>query len=92
VFQDIWAIVVLALQPNLDSPQVGPILASFGGIILLAAGATVVAHTALKVGFSWVAKQPATVLVASLAWCFAVVIVGINIDVALESAFGIHPD
>jgi Kef-type K+ transport system membrane component KefB len=91
VFQDIWAIVVLALQPNLDSPQVGPIFASFGGIVLLAAAATLVAHTALKVGFSWVAKQPATMLVASLAWCFAVVIGGVNIDAALESGFGIHP-
>ena len=91
VFQDIWAIVVLALQPNLDSPRLGPIVASFGGIMLLAAAATLMARTVLKAGFGWVAKQPATVVVASLAWCFAVVIAGINIDALLDSAFGIHP-
>ena len=88
VFQDIWAIIVVALQPNLDSPAAGPILASFAGIGLLAALARLVARAALGTGFGWIAKQPATILVASLAWCFAVVLVGINFDTALDWAFG----
>ncbi|HEX5631482.1 MAG TPA: cation:proton antiporter, partial [Acidimicrobiia bacterium] len=91
VFQDIWAIVVLALQPNLDSPQVGPILASFAGIAVLGVIAALIARTLLRRSFSWVAKQPATVLVASLAWCFGVVIAGINLDEILDAVLGVHP-
>ena len=91
IFQDVWAIVVLALQPNLDSPRVGPIAASLAGIALLGVLALIVARTALERGFSWVAKQPATVLVASLAWCFGVVIAGINLDEALSRTLGIAP-
>jgi len=91
VFQDIWAIIVLALQPNLDSPQVGPIAASLGGIILLGVVAAIVARTLLKHGFAWVAKQPATILVAALAWCFGVVIAGINVDEAFHRLFDLSP-
>jgi len=91
IFQDVWAIVVLALQPNLESPRLGPIAASLAGIALLGVVAMVIARTALMRGFSWVAKQPATVLVASLAWCFGVVIAGINIDEALSRTFDISP-
>ena len=91
VFQDVWAIVVLALQPNLDSPQLGQILASFAGIGLLLGIAALLARTVLRFAFGWVAKQPATLLVASLAWCFAVVIAGVNFDTMLESAWGLHP-
>jgi len=36
IFQDIWAIVILALQPSLESPQVAPIVLTFLGIGLLA--------------------------------------------------------
>jgi Kef-type K+ transport system membrane component KefB len=91
IFQDVWAIIVLALQPNLDSPRIGPIAASLAGIALLGVVAAVVARTALNRGLSWVAKQPATVLVASLAWCFGVVIAGINIDEALSRTLDISP-
>lgn len=91
VFQDIWAIIVLALQPNLDNPQVGPIAASLGGIVLLGVLAAVVAGTLLQRGFSWVAKQPSTVLVAALAWCFVIVIAGINVDEVFDRLFGVTP-
>lgn len=89
VFQDIWAIIVLALQPNLDNPQAGPILASFAGILLLGVMAWLVARSVLPIGFVWIAKQPATILVASLAWCFAVVVAGINIDVFFDALAGL---
>jgi Kef-type K+ transport system membrane component KefB len=91
VFQDIWAIIVLALQPNLDDPKAGPILASFAGIALLLLLALFFSRAVLPLGFSWIAKQPATILVASLAWCFFVVLAGINLDVLAETAFGTTP-
>ncbi len=90
VFQDIWAIIVLALQPNLDDPQALPILSAFGGIAIIGALAALVSRVVLPVGFRWIAKQPATILIASLSWCFAVVLAGINIDPALEAVTGIE--
>lgn len=91
VFQDIWAIIVLALQPNLESPAIGPILTSFAGIALLSVAAWLIARFLLPIGFEWIAKQPATVLAAALAWCFAVVLAGINFDVAIERLFHRDP-
>lgn len=90
VFQDVWAIVVLAVQPNLASPRLLPILSAFAGVMLLAAGALAVAHSVLPVGFRWIAKQPSTILIASLAWCFAVVLAGINIDTAIGAVTDAH--
>jgi Kef-type K+ transport system membrane component KefB/voltage-gated potassium channel Kch len=89
VFQDIWAIIVLALQPNLENPQVLPIVSALGGILLVTGVSLGVAQTVLPIGFRWIAKQPATILVASLAWCFAVVIAGINLDTVVESVTGL---
>ena len=36
IFQDIWAIVVIAIQPNFNAPEATPILLSFLGIAVLA--------------------------------------------------------
>jgi Kef-type K+ transport system membrane component KefB len=91
VFEDIWSVIVLAIQPSFDDPSPGPIVATFVGIAVLAGIAWLLARYVLPVGFRWIAKQPATILVASLAWCFGVVIIGINLDGALEATFGIDP-
>ncbi len=85
VFQDVWAIIVLAVQPNLSDPQVLPILSAFAGVLLLGVVALAVAHSVLPIGFRWIAKQPSTILIAALAWCFAVVLAGLNIDTAIEA-------
>ncbi len=91
VFQDLWAIIVLALQPNLDNPSVGPILSSFAGIAIMVVLAWLIGNNLLPIGFTWIAKQPPTILVASLAWCFAIVIAGINLDVVIEGLTGSDP-
>jgi Kef-type K+ transport system membrane component KefB len=72
VFQDIWAIVFLALQPNLHDPRAGMLLESFikgGGLVLLALG---LSRYALPRFFSFLAKVPELMLIAALAWCFLV--------------------
>jgi Kef-type K+ transport system membrane component KefB len=84
VFQDVWAIIVLALQPNLDDPQLVPIASALLGIVLVGVIAYAIAQTILPIGFTWIARQPGTILVASLAWCFAVVLIGINLDAATD--------
>ena len=91
VFEDIWSVIVLAIQPSFDDPSLGPIVATFVGIAVLAAIAWALARYVLPVGFRWIAKQPATILVASLAWCFGVVLIGINLDTAIDSVFGVDP-
>jgi Kef-type K+ transport system membrane component KefB len=70
VFQDIWAIIVLALQPNLDNPQLAPLAASFGQGGLLIAISILLSRYLLPPLFRSIAKVPELVLVGSLAWCF----------------------
>ena len=72
VFQDIWAIIVLALQPNLRNPQLTPLAASFGKGILLVVASLVVSRYLLPRLFRSVAKIPELVLIMALAWCFLV--------------------
>ena len=72
VFQDVWAIVFLAVQPNLAHPEVFTLLQSlFKGIVLVAV-ALIVSKTLLPKLFDSVAKVPELVLIGSLAWCFIV--------------------
>ena len=72
VFQDIWAILVLALQPNLRNPRFAPLAGSFGKGILLVVVSLLVSRYVLPRLFRSVAKVPELVLVMALAWCFLV--------------------
>ena len=72
IFQDIWAIVVLGIQPNLLNPQFGKLLGSLGSGVLLVAVTLVISKTLLPRLFRSVAKLPELVLIGSLAWCFIV--------------------
>ena len=70
IFQDLWAIVLLGLQPNLSQPQVGIILWSFakGGFLVVVS--LLLSKYGLGFVFQRIAKLPELVLVASLGWCF----------------------
>jgi Kef-type K+ transport system membrane component KefB len=72
VFQDLWAIVVLALQPNLLNPQIAPLAASFAKGVLLVIASLLVSRYLLPPLFHSIAKLPEILLVMSLAWCFLV--------------------
>lgn len=91
IFQDIWAIIVIALQPSFADPAVGPVLASLGGIALLSAIAAFTARYVTRPAFSWIAKAPELILVAALAWCFIVLMVGANLDLPFELIAGFNP-
>jgi Kef-type K+ transport system membrane component KefB len=91
VFQDLWAIVVIALQPNLDDPSPGPILWSFVGIGFVATLAWLVGSQIIPIGFQWIAKQPEVVLIASVAWCFIIVITGLNLGPVVDALIGTDP-
>jgi Kef-type K+ transport system membrane component KefB len=72
VFQDIWAIIVLSVQPNLTNPDVLLILWSFAKGGLLVVVSLLLSEYVLPPLFRAVAKHPEIVLVASLGWCFFV--------------------
>ena len=72
VFQDIWAILFLALQPNLHDPHLGAFFGSFGkgaGLVFLTLA---LSRYVLPWLFSFVAKIPELLLLAAIAWCFLV--------------------
>jgi Kef-type K+ transport system membrane component KefB len=70
VIQDLWAVAMLAVQPNLESPTLLPLaLSLLKGAALVLTG-LVIAKNLLPHLFRAVAKAPELVLVSALAWCF----------------------
>ena len=89
IFQDIWAIAIIAVQPSFNDPKIVPILFSFLGVGVLALIALLCARFIIPIGFRWVAKMPEVILVAAVSWCFIVVFIGMNIDECTRLVFGI---
>jgi len=88
IFQDIWVIVAILIQPNLQNPEIGMIAMSFLGIILLSLFTVIVALSFVGRAFTWIAKTPEMTLLGALAWCFIVVFVGVNLDYIFENTYG----
>lgn len=91
IFQDIWAIIVIALQPSFADPAIGPVLASLGGIAVLAAIAAFTSRYVTRPAFAWIAKAPELILVAALAWCFVVLMIGMNLDFPFQFIADVNP-
>jgi len=70
--QDVLAIVVLALQPNLQQSSLTPLLLSVFAGMTLVAGALAVARFVLPPVFRWAAKSPEIVLVSAISWCLLI--------------------
>jgi Kef-type K+ transport system membrane component KefB len=72
VLQDIWAILFLAIQPNLDNPQIGTIAFSFLQGIALVGFCYLMRRYVLPRLFKKIAKNPELIVVTALGWCFLV--------------------
>ena len=72
VIQDLFAILFLAIQPNLKNPEVGIVLLSLGKVAILVAAALAHSRWVLPSIFRSVARLPELVLVGALAWCFLI--------------------
>ncbi len=84
VLQDLWAVAMLAVQPNLESPTLLPLaLSLLKGAALVLTG-LVVAKNLLPHLFRAVAKAPELVLVSALAWCFFLAAVASLIGLSRE--------
>jgi Kef-type K+ transport system membrane component KefB len=72
VFQDVWAIVLLAIQPNLANPDALSLLLSFAKGAALVGASLLLSRFVLPQLFKSIARTPELLLVASLGWCFLV--------------------
>ncbi|MBM4293425.1 MAG: sodium:proton exchanger [Deltaproteobacteria bacterium] len=84
VFQDIWAIIMLSIQPTLANPRLLNLLWSFAEGLILVVVSLVLSKYLLGYIFRKIAKLPELVLVASLAWCFLVCGVASYFNLSLE--------
>lgn len=80
IFQDIWAIVLLAVQPSFSNPDVAVIVGTLLGIVVLAGIAVFVTRTLLVRTLVHVAKQPELLVLMALGWCFGVGLLGANLS------------
>ena len=72
IFQDIWAIGFLALQPNLERLEAGPLLMSLAAGLLLVGAAALMSRLVLPALFRAIASVHELVLITAVAWCFLV--------------------
>jgi Kef-type K+ transport system membrane component KefB len=70
VIQDLWAVAILAVQPNISNPNLLPLAFSLWKGALLVVGGLALSKYVLPYLFRSVAKAPELVLVSALAWCF----------------------
>ncbi len=89
ILQDVWAIVILAAQPNFRSPQVGTALYGIAGIALLAGIAALMARFLLPTALRWIASSPELLLVAAVGWCFGLGFLGTSLG-NLAALAGFH--
>jgi Kef-type K+ transport system membrane component KefB len=84
VFQDIWAILFLAVQPNLQDPSVTVLVASLAKGAGLVAFAMLASRYLLPFLFQSIAKLPELMLIGALAWCFAVSMLAAQLGLSRE--------
>src|SRR6187200_2879181 len=72
VLQDLFAILFLAVQPNLGNLQISILALSVGRVFVLVGAALLVSRFVLPWIFHRIARSPELVLVGALAWCFLV--------------------
>lgn len=70
VLQDLFAVLFLAIEPNLSTPSAGLVARSFVKVFILIAVAFSMSRFLLPTLFRVIAQLPELVLVGALAWCF----------------------
>ena len=84
VFQDIWAILFLAIQPDLQNPEPIVIFSSLVKGAGMVAFALAASRYVLPVLFRSIAKVPELLVLGALAWCFFVALVAEKLGLSLE--------
>jgi len=68
VFQDLWAIIILVVQPSVNDPAVFPIAVAIAKSVLLLTFGFLSSRYILKYIFDWISKNPELVLATALGW------------------------
>jgi Kef-type K+ transport system membrane component KefB/Trk K+ transport system NAD-binding subunit len=84
VFQDIWAILFLALQPDLQNPAPLVLLTSLAKGVGVVMFALLVSRYGLPVLFRSIAKIPELMVLGALGWCFLIVLVAAQLGLSKE--------
>lgn len=72
LFQDIWAILLLAIQPNLANPGALPIAMALGKSVVLVGLSFTFSKYVLEKVFAPVSRSPEIIIMLSIGWCVAV--------------------
>ncbi len=84
IFQDIWAILVLALQPNFRNPEIVTALLAIGKSIVLLGVGFLLSRYLLKWVFERISKTPEMVVGMAIAWCVLMAGVASWIGLSME--------
>lgn len=84
VFQDIWAILFLALQGDLQNPEPIKLLGSLAKGVGLIALALLASGFILPKIFRSIAKVPELVLISALGWCFGLSMLAAQLGLSRE--------
>src|SRR5687767_12093523 len=84
VIQDVYAIFILAFQPNFASPSAGPILKAVAGTIVLLVAGFLFSKYVLRWVFASIAKAPEMVVAVSIGWCAAVCALAASLHLSKE--------
>ncbi len=83
LMQDVLAIVVLAVQPNLSNPALGPLALSLVKGLALVAGTIAASRWILPPLFRRVASTPEVLLISAISWCFLVSYAAVKADFSI---------
>jgi len=88
IFQDIWVLLLMALQPHLDDPNVSGYIHTFGMMALLLIIAFSYAKFVLPAVFSAASSSVELLLVLAMAWCFFICCIALLpfVDLTMELA------
>lgn len=84
IFQDLWAIFFLVLQPNLDDPRFALIAIAFGKAVALLAAGFLFSKYVLSALFNAIARNPELVVTHAIGWCALLASVASALDLSLE--------
>jgi Kef-type K+ transport system membrane component KefB len=84
VFQDIWAILFLAVQPELADPSVTVLAVQVVKGIGLITAALLLSRYLLPAVFRTMSAQPELLVLGALGWCFALVLGASGLGLSME--------
>ncbi len=84
IFQDIWAILFMGVQPNLNNPEVLKILLSFANIFLILTMSFVISKYVLVRLFNSISSSPELILLSAMMWCFSLCGVAEKFGLSIE--------